>query len=90
VDMDDDALLKGAAADGKREVDALGALEAWLLAEDAYGRGGVPDEVRTYLQDRVGSLLGPQATFAARDFLNQYVDRDGGLARAGPGQVGAA
>src|SRR4051794_39311990 len=77
--MDDEALRK-AAADGRHEAESLGALEAWLLAEDAYGRGGVPDEVLTHLQDHVGRLLGPQATSAAEGFLKQYADRDGGLA----------
>ncbi|KUL29729.1 hypothetical protein [Actinoplanes awajinensis] len=75
--MDD---FQEAAAAGKDA--GLRALEAWLLAEDAYGRGGVPGEVLTYLQDRVGDLLGPRATFAAQEFLEKYAgEGPAGLAR---------
>ncbi|WP_430781660.1 hypothetical protein [Actinoplanes sp. G11-F43] len=76
--MDDETVP---AADGGDPVEALG---AWLLAEDAYTRGGVPDEVLIFLQDHVGRLLGPQTMTAARGFLEERLgpDRDlAGLAR---------
>ncbi|GIE76494.1 hypothetical protein Aph02nite_24440 [Actinoplanes philippinensis] len=78
--MDDESSLREAAEAGRETGDALGALQAWLLAEDAYARGGVPDEVLSYLQDHVGRLLGPRAMAAAGEFLKQYAARDAGPA----------
>ena len=60
--------------------DALEALRAWLLTEDAYERGGVPDEVLNYLQDHIDRLLGPHATLAAGDFLRRHILAGGDLA----------
>jgi hypothetical protein len=62
--VDDDDIV-GAA-------DALDALRAWLLTEDAYARGGVPDEVLSYLQDHVDRLFGPHATQVAGDVLRRH------------------
>jgi hypothetical protein len=64
----------------RRPDDVLGALRAWVLAEEAYERGGIPDEVLTYLQEHVGHLLGPHAVFAAGDRLRQHVESGGSLA----------
>ncbi|AEV85270.1 hypothetical protein ACWT_4250 [Actinoplanes sp. SE50] len=66
--------FRQAAADGRQTAEALGALQAWLLAEDAYRRGGVPDEVLQFLQDHVGHLLGPQAMATAQIFLRGHAD----------------
>ncbi|NAZ80485.1 hypothetical protein GTR02_01460 [Kineococcus sp. R8] len=75
------SVLIGYADDGPGEsaADALGALQAWVLTEDAYERGGVPDEVLSYLQDHIGRLLGPHAVFAAGDHLRQHVEAGGSL-----------
>ena len=64
----------------RRVVDVLDALRAWLLAEDAHERGGVPDEVLTYLQDHVDRLLGPGATLLAGVFLRRHAEAGGELA----------
>ncbi|MFG1992043.1 hypothetical protein ACGFJ7_18900 [Actinoplanes sp. NPDC048988] len=60
--------------------EALRALAAWLLTEDAYERGGVPDEVLTYMQDHIDDILAPNATLAAADFLREHAGAGGGLA----------
>ncbi len=49
----------------QRDAMAVSALRAWLLAEEAHPRGGVPDEVLLHLQHHVEELLGPHALFAA-------------------------
>ncbi len=77
--MDDDAVHETGAAAG-RTADALDAVRAWLLAEDAYERGGVPDEVLVFLQDHVDRLLGSAATLAAGDALRRHVEAGGDLA----------
>ncbi len=69
--MDDDPV---------RLPDALDALRAWLLTEDAYERGDVPDEVLTYLQDHVDRLLGPQTTLVAGALLRRHVEAGRDLA----------
>ncbi|GIF23798.1 hypothetical protein BJ973_004409 [Actinoplanes tereljensis] len=51
--------------------EALETLSVWLIAEDAYLRDRVPDEVLTYMQDRVGQLLGPHALQVAGDFARE-------------------
>lgn len=66
------------------EWEALDALRAWLLTEEAYARDGVADEVLNYLQDHIGRLLGPRAITAAGDFLRERAAGGGdltGLAR---------
>ena len=65
--------------DGQMD-DPFGALRAWLLAEDAYERGGVPDEVLTYLQDHVDDLLGSHATLVAGEFLRSHAGAGHGIA----------
>jgi hypothetical protein len=70
--------------DGRRTDESLGALEAWLLAEGAYVRGGVRDEVLSCWQDEIDSAMGPHATAVAGEFVHQYVGAGGdlvGLAR---------
>ncbi len=67
-------------ADSGYVVDALDALAAWLHAEDAFERGGVPDEVLSYLQDHVDRLLGSGATLAAGALLRRHVEAGGDLA----------
>ncbi len=79
LEVDDDIVGK-AEADGSHVAEALDALGAWLLTEDAYERGGVPDEVLAYMQDHIGRLLGPQATLIAGDFLRHHDEAGGGLA----------
>jgi hypothetical protein len=80
--VDDDDMLREAEADGRHGADALDALRAWMLTEDAYERGGVPDEVLTFMQDHIDRLLGPHATQVAGDFLRQRADGDlAGLGR---------
>ena len=69
--MDDDPV---------RVPDALDALRAWLLAEDAYERGDVPDEVLSYLQDHVDRLLGPRTTLVAGALLRRHVEAGRDLA----------
>lgn len=49
--------------------DVLSALRAWLLTEDAYERGGVPDEVLNFMQDHIHHVLGPRAPSVLREFL---------------------
>ncbi len=75
----DDDMRRAAEADGAHVADALGALRAWLLTEDAYERGGVPDEVLSYLQDHIDRLLGPHATRVAGDFLRRHAGAGGEL-----------
>jgi len=60
---------------------ALDALRAWLLTEDAHRRGQVPDEVLTYLQDHITALLGPHAVAIAGEYLARHPDRITHLAR---------
>jgi hypothetical protein len=81
VDVDDEDVLRAAMAEGRHTGEALGALQAWLLTEDAYVHGGVPDEVLNYLQDHIDRLLGPHATQVAGDFLRQHIGAGGDLAR---------
>lgn len=76
--MDDD-VLPAAEGDGRRIDEAFGALQAWLLAEDAYVRGGVSDEILRYRQDELDRLTGPRATLVAGDFARQYVGGGGDL-----------
>jgi hypothetical protein len=76
----DDDMVRKAGADGSHVAEALDALGAWLLTEDAYERGGVPDEVLAYMQDHIDRLLGPRATLIAGDFLRRHVEAGGGLA----------
>ncbi|WP_229068908.1 hypothetical protein [Actinoplanes sp. DH11] len=78
--MDDDDVLRQAEEDGRHVGEALDALEAWLLTEDAYVQGGVPDEVLNYLQDHIDRLLGSHATAVAGDFVRQRAEGAGGLA----------
>ena len=78
--MDDDDAVREVGADAGHTPDALDALRAWLLTEDAHERGGVPDEVLVYLQDHVDRLLGPGATLAAGDVLRRHVGAGGDLA----------
>ncbi len=73
-------MVRAAQADGGQVADALDALRAWLLAEDAYERGAVPDEVLNFLQDHIDRLLGPHATGVAGDYLRQHVGPGSGLA----------
>jgi hypothetical protein len=61
--------------------DPIGALEAWLLTEEAYPRGGVPDEVLTFMQDHIDRVLGPRATQVAGDFLRERLEAGDALAR---------
>ncbi len=77
--MDDDA-VRAVGADARHTPDALDALRAWLLAEDAHERGDVPDEVLVHLQDHVDRLLGSGATLAAGDVLRRHVEAGGDLA----------
>lgn len=77
VDLDD---MAGADAHGRGVAEALRALAAWLLTEDAYGRGGVPDEVLSYMQDHIDDLLAPHATLVAADFVREHVRAGGDLA----------
>ncbi|GAA4977946.1 hypothetical protein [Kineococcus glutinatus] len=72
--------LRAAAADGGHLVEALGALQAWLLLEDCYARGGVPDEVLHFIHDHVGRLLGPHAHAVGGEFLRRHVEAGGDLA----------
>lgn len=72
--------MRAAEAEGGHVAGALDALRAWSLAEDAYARGGVPDEVLTYLQDHVDRLLGSHATLVAGTFLRGHVAAGGDLA----------
>jgi hypothetical protein len=60
--------------------EALDALRAWLLTEDAYERGGVPDEVLNFMQDHIHHLLGPRAEGALVEFLGDQHGEDGKLA----------
>jgi hypothetical protein len=76
----DDDVMREAEANGRHVAEAVDALEAWLLTEDAYERSGVPDEVLAYMQDHIDRLLGPHATLVAGDFLRQHVEDGGGLA----------
>jgi hypothetical protein len=78
--MDGDDELENAAAEGRRLVEALDALRAWLLLEDAYVRGGVPDEVLHFIHDHISRLLGPQAHTVAGDILRTHVEAGGDLA----------
>lgn len=78
-EVDDDD-MRAAEADGRHVAEVLDALGAWLLTEDAYERGGVPDEVTSYMQDHIDRLLGPHATRVAGDFLRQHVGAGGDLA----------
>jgi hypothetical protein len=75
----DDDMLRQAAADGRHLVEALDALRAWLLLEDAYQQGGVPGEVLHFIHDHVSSLFGPQATAVGHDFLRQRLQASGTL-----------
>ena len=77
--MDDDDLIRKAAVDGGHVAEALDALTALLLTEDAYERGNVPDEVLSYMQDHIDRLLGPSATLVAHEFLRQNVGAGGDL-----------
>ncbi len=70
--MDEPAINGGQAPD---------TLRAWLLTEDAYERGGVPDEVLNFMQDHVGRLLGSQAESVLGDFLGEHDHDLAGLAR---------
>lgn len=78
--MDGDDELENAAAEGRSLVEALDALRAWLLLEDSYVRGGVPDEVLHFIHDHIGRLLGPQARTVAGDVLRTHVEAGGNLA----------
>ncbi len=78
--MDDDDVVREADADGRHVTEALDALRAWVLTEDAYERGGVPDEVLTSLQDHIDRLLGPHATRVAGEVLRRHIGAGGGLA----------
>jgi len=76
----DEDVMRAAEADGRHVAEALDALRAWLLTEDAYERGGVPDEVLIYMQDHIDRLLGPHATLVAGDSLRRHVEAGGALA----------
>ncbi|MEW1960108.1 hypothetical protein [Kineococcus sp. NPDC059986] len=58
----------------QRDAMAVSALRAWLLAEEAHPRGGVPDEVLLHLQHHVEELLGPHALFAAGEHVQARVE----------------
>lgn len=75
----DDDMIRRAGADGRHVADALDALRAWLLAEEAFERGGVPDEVLSFLQDHIDRLLGPHATRTAGGFLREHIGAGGNL-----------
>ncbi len=78
--MDGDHSLRRAEADGRHLVEALGALQAWLLLEDSHERGGIPDEVLHFIHDHISRLLGPRAHAVAGNFLRQHVAAGGSLA----------
>jgi hypothetical protein len=78
VDGDDE--LENAVAEGRYLVEALDSFRAWLLLEDSYAQGGVPDEVLHFIHDHVGRLLGPQAHTVAGDVLRTHVEAGGNLA----------
>ncbi len=71
--MDDDELQQ-AATEGRHQAEALDALRAWLLIEDSYEAGGVPDEVTHFIHDHISRLLGPQAQAVGGDFLRQRLE----------------
>jgi hypothetical protein len=83
LQVDDDDTQLEAEADGRHVAEALDALGAWLLTEDAYERGGVPDEVLNFMQDHIDRLLGPHATRVAGAFAHQRVGAGGDLASLG-------
>jgi hypothetical protein len=70
----DDDELRHAAVEGRHRAEALDALRAWLLVEDSYERGGVPDEVVHFVQDHISRLLGPRAQVVGGDFLRQRLE----------------
>ncbi|WP_380161904.1 hypothetical protein [Kineococcus sp. R86509] len=78
--MDGDDELENAADEGRHLVEALDALRAWLLLEESYARGGVPDEVLHFIHDHISRLLGPQAHTVAGDVLRTHVEAGGDLA----------
>jgi hypothetical protein len=78
VDRDD---MAAAGEHGRPIIQALPALAAWLLTEDAYERGGIPDEVLSYMQDHIDDLLGQHATSTAADFLRRHVAIGGDLVK---------
>ncbi|MEZ0494183.1 hypothetical protein AB2L28_18250 [Kineococcus sp. TBRC 1896] len=78
--MDGDDELENAAAEGRHLVETLDALRAWLLLEDSYARGGVPDEVLHFIHDHISRLLGPQAHTVAGKVLHTHVEAGGDLA----------
>lgn len=78
--MDDADGLRQAEAEGRHRVDALDALQAWLLLEDSYERGGVPDEVLHFIHDHIRRLFGSQAYAVAVDVLRGHVETGGNLA----------
>jgi hypothetical protein len=80
LDVGDDDVLGAAEAEGTHVAETLEALAAWLLTEEAYERGGVPDEVLTFMQDHIDRMLGPHATQVAGDFLRGHIEAGGGLA----------
>ncbi|GLY16691.1 hypothetical protein Kisp01_37060 [Kineosporia sp. NBRC 101677] len=71
--MDED-MLRQAAEEGKHRAEALDALRAWLLLEDSYERGGVPDEVMHFIQDHISGLLGPRAQAVAGEHLRGQLE----------------
>lgn len=78
--MDGHDELENTAADGRHLVEALDALRAWLLLEDSYARGDVPDEVLHFIHDHIKRLFGPQAHTVAGDVLRTHVEAGGRLA----------
>ncbi|PRY12475.1 hypothetical protein [Kineococcus rhizosphaerae] len=75
--MDGDDELENAAAEGRHLAEALDAPSAWLLLEDSYARGGVPDEVLHFIQDHTSRLLGPQTHAVAGDVLRTHIEAGG-------------
>jgi len=75
----DDEVRK-AAAGGRHLAEALDALRAWLLLEDSYARGGVPDEVLHFIHDHISRLLGPRAHAVASDVPRKHIEAGGDLA----------
>jgi hypothetical protein len=71
--------LREAEAEGRHRADALGALQAWLLLEDSYERGGVPDEVLHFIHDHISRLFGPQAHAVAGNVLRGHIEAGGNL-----------
>ncbi|GAA2713847.1 hypothetical protein Apa02nite_094290 [Actinoplanes palleronii] len=80
--MDDQTSFEPAATAGRHVVEALGALQAWLLAEDAYGRGGLNE-------------LGVSASMTRRlrawnEMFGRYGSRDEDWASGGWADEGVA